>query len=304
MAYGYDRWFIPIVIESGTGDQIQLTIGGAATLVTLTAGTYWTYNAVSSSEEITGYPSLYLEITDKLDAVAGSTNTYSFQAAAPVGTSLEDYRALRLVRDTGSDTFSLDFSSPAFTLDKRLFGVAADYATDELSSSGVIGPLGQLYGQWVSPRRPSMKISNAKVKINLSTEDTARDDLYVMEWTARRRRVFVYRHIPAAWVHKKRAGDLDYAEVAGLVQGDTRQAFEHVWDALRTYADVIVLHDEGDQSTAWSAEANHSADVEIVRLYSAEAGADFEKIATMEAMGGEFYRLEIPVVRRGGSYEQ
>ena len=305
MAYGIDRWIFPITITSGVNDTIILDEAGSDYTVTIPEGTYWAYQAAGGGFELPGYPSLYLEISEQLTAAVGGGNAYSFLAANPSGTSLTDNRSIILTRSAFStNDFSLRFSQPGFTLDKRLFGVSADYAVDLANSGDETPAQGQTFGQWVSPRAASMKVSFPYRKVVLSTEDTARSDLYAMRWTARRRRVFVYRHIPAAWVHQSRAEQLDYAEVVGISQNDTRMAFEHTWEALSTFQDVIVIHDQGDDSDNINNFEDVRANHEIVRLLHSEAASDFENVLTLENMGGEFYQIEVPVIRIGGDYEQ
>ncbi len=305
MAYGIDRWVIPITITSGVNDTIILDEGGSDYTVTIPEGTYWCYQAAGSGFEITGYPSLYLEIAQQLTAAVGGGNAYSFFAADPASTSLTDSRSVILSRGGfSSNDFSLRFSQPGFTLDKRLFGVASDYAVDIANSGDSTPAQGQVFGQWVSPRPASDKRSFQTKKVVLSTSDTARNDLYAMQWEARRRRLFQYRHVPAAWIHRSRASQADYAEVAGISTGDTRGAFEHVWEALSAFDDLIVIHDQGDDSDVINNFQNVRDNHEVVRLLSVDAAQDFEEVASMENMGGEFYSLTIPVIRIGGDYEQ
>ena len=305
MAYGIDRWIFPITIISGENDTIILDENGSDYTVVIPEGTYWAYQAAGSGFEITGYPSLYLEIAQQLTAAVGGGNAYSFFAADPASTSLTDSRSVILSRGVfSSNDFSLRFSQAGFTLDKRLFGVASDYAVDVANVGDSTPAQGQTFGQWVSPRPASMKPSFPFQQITLSTTDTARSDLYAMRWTARRRRVVQYRHIPAAWIHRSRAAQADYAEVAGISTGDTRMAFEWTWESLSAFDDVIIIHDQGDDSDVINNFQNVRANHEIVRLLDVDAALDFENVASLETMGGEFYRLEIPLVRIGGDYEQ
>ena len=304
MAYGIDRWFMPVVIEEGVNDEVILRENGADYTITVPPGTYWTYTAASSGFQLPGYPSLYITISGLMTAAVGGGNSYFFQAANPSGTALTDYRSMILTRNVGSNDFSLRFSQSGFTLDKRLFGVGPNHAAD-ISNSGASTPAtGQVWGQWVSPRPASDKRSFVQKKVVLSTEDTARSDLYAMKWEERRRRMFIYHRVPAAWVHQKRAEQADYAEVAGISTSDTRMAFEHLWAELSAFNDIIVVHNQGDDSDVINNFENVRDNHEIVRLLNVDEALDFENIAEMETMGGEFYQLAIPVVRLGGDYDQ
>ena len=301
MSYGIDRWMRHKELTS-SDNQFVINEGGADIVVSLDAGDYWVYFADSGANEILGYPSLFLELITKLNAAAA--NTYTLQAAQPSGTSLTDYRAIQLVRTAGSADFDIVFSSGSFTLDKRLFGVGANHAAD-VSNVGASTPaLGQIWGQWVSKRHARRKIGYAYGALAFSTEDFARDDAYVMSHTLRRRRLIQYTHVPPALVHKYRAELADYAETAGVSTGDTRQAFEHIWESMRLLRDVIILHDEGDESTAFDAIQDHSDKIELARLLSGDAARDFGNVAELDAIGGEFHSLMIPIVHIGGDYEQ
>lgn len=299
--YGIDRWSFKHEVTSANNGFV-INEGGADIVVSPDTGDYWVYFADSGANEISGYPSLFLELITKLNAAA--SNTYTLQAAQPNGTALVDYRAMQLVRTSGSADFDIVFSSPSFTMDKRLFGVGPNHAAD-VSNSGASTPaLGQIFGQWISPRRAKRKIGYAYGKIVLSTEDVAREDAYAMVHATRRKRLVIYTNVPPAWVHKHRAILASYAETAGISTGDTRQAFEHVWERLRRFEDVIIIHDVGDQATAFNAIQDHTDKIEIVKLLSGEAARDFEKVASLDAVGGELTSLTIPLLHRGGDYEQ
>lgn len=298
MAHGKDRWIRPVEITTANR-RIVITENSIQYDVDIATGTYWVY--ASSAPELTGYPSLYVELVTALGL--NTLQPYAFAAADPAGGSNTDKRGLAMSSGGGLD-FSLDFSDAGFTFPPELLGFAPDRSADISDTSGTITGDRSLWGVWVSPRWARRKVGFKHKQLNASTEDVHRASAYQMDYGETTRRVFEYAAVPGVLVREAAGAASDYTDVMGLASGDQNTAFETIWSALAELETCLVLHDMGDDADALAiTDAEFDGKREYVRLATPDARASLENIAEITHPAGEFWTLTVPTVRIGGDYE-
>lgn len=300
MGYGIDRWMGPIEVTSNNNTLI-LKEGISSYTLTLAAGTYYPYHGANVD---TAHPSLFDAILDAM-TLALVPGSYTSRIARPSAWARNDiYAGVEFVR-SGSATFGWEFSDPNFTFPPEYLGFDPDVSTDKTVTGTVLTSDYAVARHWVSPTKADTKLTYARTRTSQSTEDFARDDLYTMQWQSRRYTRFAYRDIFGWWLQKGRAGDLTSIGVANTDE-DPNASFELIWEALRAFDDVLVLHDFGneDDSGVVAAGSPYPGQLEIVRLASRAHANDYDQVIQLQGRGGEYYVLEVPTVRRGGNYDQ
>lgn len=282
-----DRILFPIEIVTGVNDVFVGTDDGYQTVVTLPAGTYYTYD---SDPEIAGYPSLYRAIAGPL----GVNEDIEWYAATP-SLSTDQLNGGAVMRSEAS--FSIDFNHASFSMDPRWFGFPAGQSAQVTSDGNdeLLSPL-TILGVWDSQEHAIRWSSTPTRRVDAATEDVDRDDVYEVDWGSSRIRMMVWRYIAAAHVHAARAELADYASVGQLSVGDTHNAFEHVWGV--GLGDLILVHQGAGVLDV------EPADYEIVRMGDAAQRGDLGRVARGMSLGGEYYEVSLTLVRRGGRYSQ
>lgn len=301
MARGRDRIIGGVVITT-SNNIIRFREDATTYTITIPAGTYWLYTGTDLDS---AHPSLYDVIVTEINGTVGIANTYAAEGIPPKDWTRGDlYAGLRLHRIAGTDTFAWRFDDGAWTFPPEYLGYASDRSTIAVDTGNHLDSPYAIRGAWVSPEAARDWRSFQRGRVEVPTEDTALDNLYAMHWGTRRYRLMVYRHTLGAYVHKNRGLDDEAAEVAGIAIGDDNVGLEHVWEWLRDFNDIIILHNSGNESDHMDIAGNYSDSWETLRLASVETARDFERVARLENLGGEYYRLELPLVRIGGTYEQ
>jgi hypothetical protein len=301
MGYGIDRWMGPVEVTTSNNTLI-FSEGASDYTLTLTPDTYYPYHGTDLDP---AYPSLFNAIETAINASAAS-GTYTSRIARPSAWARNDiYAGVELVR-SGSASFGWAFSDPAFDFPPEYLGYDPDQSTDKTVTGTVLTSDYAVARHWVSPTKADAKIPYARTRTSQSTDDYGRDDLYTMQWQSRRYTTFRYRDIFGWWLQKGRADVVSSVNVANT-DGDPNGSFELIWEALRAFDDVLVLHDFGnaDDSGQLGSAGSYPGQTEVVRLASRSHAESYDEVIQLSGRGGEFYNLEVPTVRRsGGDYDQ
>lgn len=298
MGYGIDRWMGPVEVTTSNRTLI-FKEGTTSYTLTLPTGTYYPYHGADVD---TAHPSLFDAILDAM-TVAFVPGSYSTRVARPDTWPRNDtYAGVELVRGATA-TFGWEFSDSSFDFPPEYLGFAPDVSTDKTVTGTVLTSDYAVARHWVSPTKADSKVPYARTRTSQSSEDFGRDDLYTMQWQSRRYTTFNYRDIFGWWLQKGRAGDLTSIGVADTDE-DHNASFELIWEALRAFDDVLVLHNFGNEDDS-GVLSTYPGQLEIVRLASRRHADDYARVIQLSGRGGEYYNLEVPTVRRaGGSYDQ
>jgi hypothetical protein len=288
---GTDVWLYPVTLVEDEIITWTETAGELSAIIP--AGTYYCW-AVSGAGGF--YPSLLNTIASAMGGASflfGNVVSYSFEARTPVLSAGLPWGGLALI-GSKADFLSFDAGDTG-DLIKRVLGFAlndpATYATTAGAGTKreIQGRLSR-YGAWVSPEYATSRARTPRRLVDWSTEYTEREDAYAVDYGARTTREWVYEWILGAHVFASYALDLQYADAAGLYEGDVHNAFETVWASLARLDDVIVVH-HLDGEPVDLAMFGHSYDV--VRLADKAAAQDFRRLAELLRTAGEYYRLRI-----------
>jgi hypothetical protein len=291
-----DRYIIKRTIDA-TNKVIRFSDTLGVSTITLDEGDYWGY--FTTGAEISGKPSLYKEILDKLNAVA--TDTYTFKLGNPAGDDRGVHHGLVLEKVSGSEEFTWHFSFGSFTLPPEWLGFPSTQSTDVDNVGDRIVSPRAIRGHWISTRKARSKISYARTHIEESTEEVERDDVYQMRWSSRRVRFMEHQREPGVLVHKSR--DITHTDAHGLPTGEDNVALEYIWESLSALEEVIIVHDVGGYSDAWD-YAVHGDQFEIVKSYDKAQREDFSGVISLSVQHGELYDVSLTLVHTGGTYER
>lgn len=288
MAYSYDRWIRKINVPADKR-TMRVSAGAGTISVTIPSGDYWCC-ALGGF-----YEGVYDAINDALSLLFSGLQA---RAHSPYG--LYPQCGIEFYRAPVPTQFTFHFSDPLWTLDKRLFGFPQFHATNATSVGSVLRAPFSTWGSWVAGRPAKRKIAFPERQTYWATDDTARADAYEVDFGSRYKRVFQYDWCQAAIVHPRRGELEDHAAAAGLLVGDTHNAFYDIWESLARLEEVLVVHD-----VAADAGLNLGGHpFEVVKIATAEAARRFEDVARLVNAGGEFYELTIPTVVVDGTYRQ
>lgn len=298
---GTDVWLTPIVIEEGT--EIAWTETAGALTAAIPAGTYYGSATVNAP----GYASLYdtiIAAMNGVSALSGNAITYTVEARTPRYSIAQPWGGIALKGSSANFLgLDLDNTNAQILWDVLGFGTAlaggviASVAQASGSGREVVGWLTRA-GCWTSPVYASSRARTPRRIIEWATPYTERDDAYAVDYGDRATRRWVYEWVAAAHVFTDRADDLQYAEVADLYPGDVHNAFEATWRSLAQLDDVLVVHHpEGLPVTLSLASRLY----DVVRLADVAAAQDFDRVAELMRMAGEWYRLAIDCTIRGGT---
>jgi hypothetical protein len=241
-----DRFLYPIDIVADVNDTIWFVVGASSYEITIPAGRYYNWREpIPPSWLSDDYPSIFLQIETLLGTA--TSESWVFRAATPTKSHRQFGAGLALTRVAGaSNTWGWQFNNGAFNFDKRVLGYAADEDTQKSTSGAeLIAP----FTRWMDlliPKRWKSKHPN------LLEEQFASNGSYDTQvrtrWKAHKLRAWVYSWVSEALIFSGKANDAAYAAAADLAVGDCNNALEDLYkEALRTGAEIIVVHDAGDQ---------------------------------------------------------
>jgi len=297
MAYGRDRLYFPVVIESNTTFVVTEDPAGTPSVITATlaAGTYYTC-PINVTIGSTNYTSIYPAIATAL-TTAGAANSYTFTWATPTDSSAILYGGIQMQRSSGSAEYELTFSNGSFDLDAGYFGF--DGTTDPVSASGNLTSEITTLGDWSSYTLAGSTASDKRSfqRRELYESSSRPSDLYQVAWDTGTYRRFVYEYVPAMHVHEGRTGDAGYAATAQLDESDGNNAFETLWLQASRLGDIIVQHD-----TAGSTR-NISSSREAIRFADIAQRQSFANCVNMSRSNGELYTIAFDAYVVSGDYE-
>ena len=272
----HDRIVYPLVItEINNTITFYDSSTGGSRYVRPDDGVYYAHLDAAVDAD---FPSIYFEILEKIHEV--SSNTYHFEVYNIADSEFEA-SGLRLVCDSGSNTFGMVFLEP--WLDHRILG--ADSATGhEVTGTQLDFPC-DYGGVFRSPHRASDKrrVKTAR-DISLSGEEP---EGFSIGWEIGERRVFRYHHLHAAHVYEHRSKDSTLAAQAGLALGG--------YNALETFFNspghALVVHDTGDVDANISTGGHQ---FEVVQLSDIKQVESFDDIIE-SVPAGEVYDVEFEV---------
>lgn len=288
MAYGIDKWLMPIDVTSESNSFRIFEDGVAGEIIeTVSAGTYYLHDSNNAD-----YPGLLYEIRTAVSAAA--TDTYTWEAVAPTDSYQQAGGGLRLVGQTSG--FTIDFGDVDFTMDPRWFGQTSSdsyMSTADPSGNYFVDSRLTCYGQWLSYCEGGGQASNKTSRpVRDSRRSHARpEDAYSVTWARDEMRTMVYEYVPAGHVFESRlTGDVDaevYAAVAKLGPNDNHNAFETIWDnGLRKLRPVLIIHDDGDR------RVDLGGNWDAVRLTDEGRMQNFAAMYRLMRTGGEYYKID------------
>ena len=282
--YSFDRWIAPVTVPADAA-----TIVGGAGSASVSANTYYNYFAPA----ISGKPAFLTALSAALSTACGVA--VSLEAASPTMSPQAPLTGLRL---RASSAFSLDLSSPSWTLDRRLLGfgildASVVSSTPQGSDHVITSPYG-LWPVWVVP-----KVASAKLADPEHEQYGAEGASY--RWRTRVPRVIEYQSLPAASVRRTRAAESAlWAKSAGVGFGDIHGNYQTIWDeGLSKGLDVIVVHNEGRMDLM---VATHPYEVVRMRIETRARNVFSAAVTELDRGRGEVYDLAIPVDVVSGTY--
>lgn len=285
MTIAKDKHYYPIEITSG----MQLKID--STVVTLTAGTYWTHFDTTLSS----YPSLYQMMCSRIATVYGGS--WDIEPITPANGVLRS--GVRLKKIGGSAPTQIDFSETT-GLVQRVLGFSGTETGLVAFNGYVLDGEFSAYGAW-SPYsffagRAEIKDSHMERVTNWSS--THPEVAQAVIWRERRYRVISYPYVYGGYINQNRNKYDEYTQYSGLATNDFNNSLENLWTvAGRDIGTIIVVHDLDELDLEVSVH-----EYEIVKLADVKACESMESLATRAMMGADVWNVKIPYVILGGSY--
>lgn len=289
------RHLYGVEVDAGTR-TIEWRESAVDLSATIAEGTYYAFTGTLS-----GYTALYTAIAAAMTAeslASGDANTYVIEAATPTLSTEQPMAGVR-IRETGGASWELKRLCAINAL--GVLGVASSGASYLASSSGIVTGEWTAWGAWVPPTLGEEWRRNPRRQIAWSTEDTEREDFYAVYGGERWERRFVWRDILAGHVRAARALLPDYAESAGLDEGDVYNAYEDLWSWGSRGGAVITCWFDDAASIDLTIPASA---YEIGRLGDLEAARRLDAGARLVRPNGEYYDVELVLSRLTGGYAQ
>lgn len=311
MAFPYKKdWLLLATELDSTNNGFVITETTSGTKFTVSADTGLVFPHRDSTTHTTR-AGLFYDLEQKLAATA-AVNTYTFEAWTPTDSWQQLWHGIRLNGGI-TDSFTLNFSDVAFTLDPRFFGFPAGHSTDEASSlAGLDNALEspfQMFGAYRSVSRLDTDLDNAigtlrkyaDEEVDIEDSHDRAASRFAIDWGTDVHRRVVYSQVPAAHVFERMALDSDdgWYEAGGVAEGDNHNAFQFAWRALMRNTEAIMLHDVGQWDLLVESHAS-----EVVKRAGAWPKRFTQFVGDPTLLRGLFFDLDISleVVAELGGY--
>lgn len=289
MAYGVDKWLMPITLTASNNKFRLFEITGSVEIiVTVATGTYYLHTSTNAT-----YPGLYKAILNGIVAAGTAAGTYAFEVSTPELSYQQVGGGVRLTSDV---TFSINVDDADFTMEPRWFGRRAgdgNVVSTTGPSNEFFASDHTVYGQWLSyNEHGGIASDKTSRKVRNSYRSHGRpSDAYLVTWNRDTNRKMRYEHVPAAHIFEDRAtGDVTadlYASVGRLAPGDGNNAFETIWDnGLRKLEPVIIIQDDGHE------RVDLAGNYDVVRMIDEGKARDFDEVIRLMRLGGEYYEID------------
>jgi hypothetical protein len=271
--------------------------GGDTTGTIASVDEAWLYYEGGVNLLEVGWPGFYnrfeFQLGFALSTAAGSAVSVSVRAGTPQRTPFP-WAGLKITTDT---EFTLRVTSPAFTLDPRLFGLSPDDPDfgDVVIEAGEWHSPYSIGGVWRTPRRAVSKFGDTEYEqYDSGPEDQIR-------WRESTFRELLYGRVPAALVRKTRAAeDIRWARAAGLAHYDTNNNLERLWEeTMALKKPFLVFH---GHALAGTLEMPASG-VEIARLRELEQRSKKSALWTDIQNRGEKYSVRLALEVLAGDHK-
>lgn len=281
-----DRHFYPVEILSG--DRLKVD----NTEVTLQPGIYYTHQ--DSTLHSSGYPSLYIMIATRLNAVLGGT--WKFFPIRPADYKLRT--GVRLTKLTGTAPVDIDFSETT-NIVQRVMGFSGNESGVKVFVDRNLDGEFAAYGSW-SPYsffegRADSKDSWMERVTNWSS--THPEVAKAVVWRERRNRLLTYSYVFGAYINQNRAEFDQLSEQAGMATDDFNNSLENLWLVHgRNLGSIIVVYDMDDLDlnvTTWN--------YEIVKFASINQAQAMDNIATRTTVAADVWNVRLIYTVLGGN---
>lgn len=312
MGYSPDRILGQIDIASGANALVVFQAPSTTVTVTITAGRYWGHNDATLHSAGT-YPGLISALVAALNASA-LAGTFSAVTATPSASSSAADTGLAIVC---TDAFTIKWGHASTTIPPGLFGQADNSVVTPGDVAAVFGggvytaTMGYMRGcDWKTQTLAADRAAQDKRSFPSSVIFGSDDDPRLaveahwgttsQNWTRR------YRsgQILSPHIFGTRALDANYAEFAGIAQGDTNNGwYENVWlrgrslDGSGTAGDLIIVHNSIDSLTV----VDH--DYDIARIADRNVRADMMAGISEVQPNGEIYAINTDFALKVRNYD-